>query len=161
LKLYVGRGVGRILERKLKEARKEIVVVSPWIGKDFSLMIKNFKGKKLVVTREDGAQSFSEKLPNPIIIFLSTFAALLLEKFIISAIIFVLGIFVSLLLPFRRLPPYVKVVPNLHAKIYIFDGKTFLSSSNLTPSASKNIEFILELESTPPEIKKFIEKIEE
>lgn len=155
----MGRGAGRVIEKALRKAKKEIIVVSPWIGKRFIEDIKGFRGRKLVITRGDTATAFGYTLPNPAIVFLFTLVALFTSNLLLSPLILLIGIIFSFLFPIKKVPPYVKTFPDLHAKIYVIDGKTFLSSSNLTSSGMKNVEFVVEFEVVPESVKKFIDAV--
>ena len=60
----------------------------------------------------------------------------------------------------ERLPSWVKVVENLHAKIYVVDDTVFLTSANLTSGGmTRNIEFLVKVP-LGEDVKRWIKKLD-
>ncbi len=156
----VGRGVGRRILDALREAKDEIIVVSPWIGAEFAQLLKQKADKNvrvMVMTTEDGLSNLLSKrfgkmsALSLLIGTLLVMGSLVLFPYpygpIAAAIFFAVAVVGAILL--REETPAVPttLVDDLHAKIYIVDGKAFLTSANLTTAGLyRNVEFLLGLE---------------
>ncbi len=144
----LGRGIGREILERLEQANN-ILIVSPWIGdKPGRIIKKRAKEASIkIVTTEEGLKSIS----SPVFGILS-FISLLLFFFTgillfpvtpVAALLPLLGVITAILLREDRPVVPVIVIPELHAKIYIFDDTAILSSANLTEAGLfKNVEFM-------------------
>lgn len=153
MEFYIGKGVGNRVIEALRDAKKSVIVISPWIGKGEAEIINSLKVEKAVLTGEEGNKSL-EVLPQRsfdlrwlsigLLLFFGGLLSFVVNLDLLAIALTGIGIIFILYSQRETLPSWVKIENRLHAKIYIIDDDVYLTSANLTPSGAKrNIEFLL------------------
>ncbi len=153
MRVIFGEGVAREIIRAIEGAKKEIIVYSPWISEKYARLLekKRKEGVRVeVYARESERGKFVRRRKRYLI--LAVLSLLSVPFFLyfpyIPLFSALFPVFMMLYLRGSPIVPF-RAIDNLHAKIYVIDGKTYLSSANLTESSMHNIEFVAEVEWRP------------
>ncbi len=155
MKVYIGEGVAKLIEERLRGAKKEVLVVSPWIGKRFLRILDELRRKgvdvRVVTGWDERNRTFLGGVMERSISF---YGIVSLVSVPLSLVLFISGVeawwvgligLVGLIRFWRvKLPSYIRIREALHAKIYLVDGDVLLSSANLTEGGMRNLEFVAE-----------------
>lgn len=158
----IGRGVGLLIEQALRSAKKRIIVVSPWISEEYALLLRQKAESgvdvRLVVSRPSESEGALKHLMRwnlrpeyAVLLLLALFilTASLLSSLIIPALMGGVLLLLSLFLILHRSPAVDLRTPEpfIHAKVYVADGRAYLSSANLTRAGlHENVEFVVEVD---------------
>ncbi len=153
MRVLFGEGVAQEIIKAIEEAKKEIIVYSPWISEKYSRLLeeKRKRGVRVeVYARESEKRKFVRRKKRYLALAVLSLLSIPLSLYYPPALFFSLLFPIFSLLYIRGSPtlPFT-AINNLHAKVYVIDGKTLLSSANLTESSLRNVEFVVETEWRP------------
>ena len=168
MEFLLGKGVGKEILEAIREARRRVIVVSPWISRRHAELLRKRRKSidvKVYTTDEGnpGLEEFKVKGISKDLAFISLLTLIIavlvaLYSLKVSLFLIFLSLFIFFLSFRSKLPGWVKIVDGLHAKIYIVDDTVYLTSANLTYGGThRNIEFVLKL----PLERIFEERVEE
>ncbi len=166
--ISIGKGVGHVLEDLIFSSKERIWIVSPWISKKYSEIIKEKANKGVdvkLLTSNDFSNNSHKRAVSDLVDFrrkLRKFPAY--ASFLLSLILLSLSAFDIIWLAFIPLPVFVfffygicfEAKPKIdlyifdrkkeftHSKIYILDNVSAVGSANLTENGLwRNIETIV------------------
>ncbi len=152
MKVFSGKGVGKIVEDTIKSSKRFLVAVSPWISEKYAkaLFKKSREGVNvIVVTTKDSEKTFLKlikkycsKKPSKKLLLLG----LLLLPFVIGLFILLIAILKSKSAKTKGGKIKIIIVDEnffVHVKAYINEKYAIIGSANLTESGLwKNVEIL-------------------